>query len=92
MLCESHNIGQYENRSVRMYNEMQIPTTEFPAIVHDNDANIVKGVRETLLPSERCFIHILQLVTNDALRNSPQTMKVLTTQHITTRRLLVLKS
>lgn len=42
--------------------------TKIRVIVQDKGMNMVKGVRETLLPSERCFIHTLQLVINDGIK------------------------
>lgn len=39
---------------------------------------MVNGVKETLLPSKRCFIHTLQLVINNALDNSSPIKETLT--------------
>ncbi|GBP95753.1 Zinc finger BED domain-containing protein 4 [Eumeta japonica] len=57
---ESH-IKNIKIELLQCVTKWDIPVTKIQAIVHDNGANMVKGVKETLFPSERCFIHTLQL-------------------------------
>ncbi|KAK9703794.1 hypothetical protein QE152_g29130 [Popillia japonica] len=56
---ESHTSENIKRELLQCVTKWDIPITKIQAIVHDNGANMVKGVKETLLPSERCFIHTL---------------------------------
>lgn len=75
---ESHTSENIKRELLQCVTKWDIPITKIQAIVHDNGANMVKGVKETLLPSQRCFIHTLQLVINNALDNSSPIKAILT--------------
>lgn len=55
----------------------QIPISKILGIVHDTGANIVKLLRGTLLSSVACFIHSLQLVILEAIKNIPSVTETL---------------
>ncbi|GBP36341.1 Zinc finger BED domain-containing protein 4 [Eumeta japonica] len=64
---ESHTSKNIKIELLQCVTKWDIAVTKIQAIVYDNGANMVKGVKETLFPSERCFIHTLQLAINNAL-------------------------
>ncbi|GBP24908.1 Zinc finger BED domain-containing protein 4 [Eumeta japonica] len=75
---ESHTSENIKIELLQCVTKWNISVTKIQAIVHDNGANMVKGVKETLFPSERCFIHTLQLVLNNALSKSSPITEILT--------------
>ncbi|CAG4954922.1 unnamed protein product [Parnassius apollo] len=64
---ESHTAENIKKSLLDSVSDWNIPATKVRAVVHDNAANITKGVKDANFPSFRCFIHTLQLVINDAI-------------------------
>lgn len=68
---ESHTAENIKNCLCECISDWNIPAAKVRAVVHDNAANVSKGVSEANFPSIRCFIHTLQLVINDAIVANP---------------------
>ncbi|KAL0811965.1 hypothetical protein ABMA28_009363 [Loxostege sticticalis] len=68
---ESHTAENIKNCLRDCISDWDISVTKVRAVVHDNAANVSKGVSDANFPSIRCFIHTLQLVINDAIAANP---------------------
>lgn len=63
----SHTANNITNVIQEVVEDFNIPPHKVHTIVHDNAANMIKGISNTGYSSLSCFLHTLQLVIHDAI-------------------------
>ena len=64
---ESHTAANICDVVQDVLDDYKIPSYKVHMIVHDNAANMVKGIADTGFKGLSCFLHTLQLVIHDAI-------------------------
>jgi hypothetical protein len=63
----SHTANNISNTLQEVVDDYNIPPYKIHVVVHDNAANMIKGIADTGYNSLSCFLHTTQLVIHDAI-------------------------